>query len=78
MDNVQHFLRYSLDKERKIVLIYLNSSGRAEKKNVTVLAVSEETAEVRAGKKTYTLSRSDILGAGYARGDTGDLERIDE
>ena len=78
MDNVQHFLRYSLDKERKIVLIYLNSSGQAEKKNVTVLAVSEETVEVRAGKKTYTLSRADLLGAGYVRGDTGDLERIDE
>ena len=78
MDNVQHFLRYSLDKGRKIVLIYLNDSGQAARKNVTVLAVSEETVEVRTGRKAYTLSRSAILGAGYARGDTGDLERIDE
>ncbi|MBQ9010961.1 MAG: hypothetical protein IJ088_16765 [Clostridia bacterium] len=77
MDSVQHFLRYSLDKKRKIVLIYLDEAGQPVKKNVQVLETSDETVGVLVGRKTVSLSRDMILGAGYARGDTGDLERPD-
>ena len=75
MDNVVHFLNYSLDKKRKIVLIYLDDAQQVVRKNVLVQAVTEDTVQVMIGKKETELARASVLGAGYARGDNGDLEK---
>ena len=75
MDNIAHFLHYSLDKKRKIVLIYLDDQNRVVRKNASVTALSDAAAEVIIGRKKMILPRESLLGAGYARGDSGDLEK---
>ena len=74
MDNIFHFLNYSLDKGRKIVLIYLDED-KTVRKNVRITAISDDAVQVMIGKKEKVLSRDVLLGAGYARGDDGDLEK---
>ena len=75
MDTVAHFLNYALQKERKIVLIYMDEAGQVVRKNVFVTSLSDSEVHVRVGKKEKVLSREAVLGAGYARGDSGDLEK---
>jgi len=75
MDNIVQFLNYSLDKERKIVLIYLDDHQQVVRKNVRVLAFSDDAVQVMIGKKETELARASVLSAGYARGDNGDLEK---
>ncbi|MCE5343316.1 MAG: hypothetical protein LLF96_07005 [Eubacteriales bacterium] len=70
---MDRFLRYSLQKERKIrVVLFID--GQMSQKTVLVTALTEDNATLIAGaKKTHvTVALSDILSCDYARGDHGE------
>jgi len=70
---MERFLRYSLEKGRKIRAV-LTLDGRMEQKTVTVLALDGQTATLQVGaKKTpVTVALDDIYSCDYARGDHGE------
>lgn len=65
------FLRYALEKDRKIRAVFL-LDGKPVQKTVTVPAYDERTVTLAWGKKCVTLPLSDLLACDYARGDTGE------
>jgi hypothetical protein len=70
---MERFLRYGLEKGRKIrVMALLN--GVLVQKPATVLALTGETATLRLSPKgsPVTLPLADILSCDYARGDHGE------
>jgi len=70
---MNRFLRYSLEKRRKIRAVLMLSGGIAQK-NVTVLSLTETQATLKLGaKKTpVVVELADILSCDYARGDHGE------
>jgi len=70
---MNQFLKYSLDKQRKIRAV-LTLDGALIQKNVTVLALDSAAATLKfSGKKEpVTVALGDILSCDYARGDHGD------
>lgn len=74
---IERFLRYSLERERKICAV-LMTDGRIEKTNLRVTSIDADGAGFSAllpGRKKETrLATADVLTAAYARGDQGELE----
>lgn len=69
------FLRYALERGRKIRAVYL-LEGRLVQKTVWVLRYDEAAVTLRAGAKgkPFTLPMTDLLSCDYARGDHGEDE----
>ena len=65
------FLRYALEKGRKIRTVFL-LDGKPVQKTVTVPAFDEQTVTLAWGKKCVTIPLRDLLACDYARGDTGE------
>lgn len=67
------FLRYAMERERKIRALFL-MDGAMVQKTVRVLAFDDErvTFLIGAGKKPVVIPRNDLLGCDYARGDHGE------
>lgn len=66
------FLRYSLERGRKIRTVY-SLEGKILQKTVLVLAWDENTVTLQSGKKPpVTIPMRDLLACGYARGDDGE------
>ena len=74
---VERFLRYSLERERKICVVLL-SGGAMKKTNLQVPSLDADgagfTARLPGRKRDVHLSTADVLTAAYARGDQGELE----
>jgi hypothetical protein len=70
---MERFLRYGLEKGRKIRVMAL-LGGVLVQKPVTVLALDGETVTLRLSPKSQpvTLPLADILSCDYARGDHGE------
>jgi len=70
---MERFLRYSLNKGRKIRAM-LMLDGHLQQKTVAVLALDEATVTLAltAKKAPVTLPLSDIFSCDYARGDHGE------
>jgi hypothetical protein len=67
------FLRYSLEKRKKIRVMLL-LDGVISQKNAAVLSLTDSQAVLRlsAKKEPLTVRLSDILSCDYARGDHGE------
>ena len=72
---IERFLRYSLDNHKKIRIALLKGSA-VQTFNVQVLAMEENafTALLPRRKTGQSIALSDVLSAGYARGDEGMME----
>ena len=74
---VERFLRYSLERGRKICVVLLGG-GAMKKTNLQVTSLDEDgkgfTARLPGRKRDVHLNLSDVLTAAYARGDQGELE----
>lgn len=70
---IKRFLRYSLERERKITVIFAKDM---KKVNLLVTGISDDgfTARLPGRKKETQFAFSDVLTAAYARGDQGELE----
>ena len=75
---VMRFLRYSLERGRKICVVTLGEAGRMERRNLLVTAIDEDgegfSARLPGRKRETHIALGDVLTAAYARGDTGELE----
>ena len=76
---IDRFLKYSLERERKICAVLLQD-GQMIKKNLLVTAIDEDgqgfTAKFPGRKKAVHIALSDMLTCAYARGDQGELENL--
>ncbi|MBQ7826597.1 MAG: hypothetical protein IJ337_09695 [Clostridia bacterium] len=76
---IDRFLRYSLEREKKICAV-LMQNGQMIKKNLQVVAIDEDekgfTAKLPGRKKEVHVSMQDVLTCAYARGDQGELEQL--
>ena len=74
---VERFLRYSLERQRKICVVMMEN-GQMKKLNLLVTSVEENaegfTARRPGRKKEERIAICDVLTAAYARGDQGELE----
>ena len=74
---VERFLRYSLERQRKICVVMMED-GKMKKTNLLVTQLDENkegfTARRPGRKKEERFLLGDILTAAYARGDQGELE----
>lgn len=70
---MERFLRYSLEKGRKIRVVLLRE-GVLSQTPATVLALNAEEVTLRTGatKTPLTVRRDEILSCDYARGDHGE------
>ena len=70
---MERFLRYSLEKGRKIRVLFV-TDGQMQQKTVLVLALQDQQATLglAAKKKPLTIPIADILSCDYARGDHGE------
>ena len=70
---MKRFLRYSLEKGRKIRAV-LMLDGQMVQRNLLVLEETESgiTALIGSGKKPKPIAYEDILSCDYARGDHGE------
>lgn len=70
---MERFLRYSLEKGRKIRVMML-WNGVITQKPATVLQVTADTVTLQMGgkKAQLTVPLNDILSCDYARGDHGE------
>ena len=76
---INRFLKYSLEREKKICAV-LMQDGQMIKKNLQVVAIDEDekgfTAKLPGRKKEVHVSMQDVLTCAYARGDQGELEQL--
>lgn len=72
---IERFLRYSLERERKICVVLMTDGG-IRKTNLRVTAIDGEgfLALLPGRKKETRFALCDVLTAAYARGDQGELE----
>ena len=74
---IERFLKYSLEREKKICAVLLQN-GQMIKKNLLVTAIDEDrqgfTAKLPGRKKEVHIAAGDVLTCAYARGDQGELE----
>ena len=70
---MERFLRYALEKSKKIRVVYM-LDGHIQQKTVTVLAFNSACATFcLSGKKApFAVPLGDILSCDYARGDHGE------
>jgi len=77
MNVVDRFLKYSLEREKKICAVLMRE-GAMKKINLLVTAIDEDgdgfTARLSGRKKEMHYLVSDVLTCAYARGDQGELE----
>ena len=69
---MERFLRYSLERQRPIRLIY-QRAGRIWQRKAQVLALTETTVRLRSTRpqEEWEMPRENLLGAEYAPGDEG-------
>jgi hypothetical protein len=76
---VDRFLKYSLEREKKICAV-LMMDGAMVKKNLLVTAIDEDgqgfSARLPGRKKDMHVNMQDVLTCAYARGDQGELESV--
>ena len=76
---IDRFLKYSLEREKKICVLLLQD-GQMAKKNLLVTAIDADgqgfTARFPGRKKETHVAVSDVLTCAYARGDQGELESL--
>ena len=76
---IERFLKYSLEREKKICAV-LMMDGQMIKKNLLVTAIDEDGqgffAKLPGRKKETHFLLSDVLTCAYARGDQGELESL--
>ena len=76
---IDRFLKYSLEREKKICAVMM-ADGAMVKKNLLVTAIDEGgegfTALLPGRKKEIHIDRADVLTCAYARGDQGELESV--
>ena len=76
---VDRFLKYSLEREKKICAV-LMMDGAMAKKNLLVTAIDEDglgfSARLPGRKKDVHFNMQDVLTCAYARGDQGELESV--
>ena len=67
------FLRYSMERERKIRAVLL-LDGRLAQRTVLVVSYDDHTVTLLIGRsaKPVTVPLADVLGCDYARGDHGE------
>ena len=72
---MNRFLKYSLEKQRKIRIMMV-LYGTIIQKNAVVLALDETqaTLQISGKKEPNTVALADILSCDYARGDHGEDE----
>ena len=70
---VERFLRYSLERQRKIAVIVQDNQG-IRRMNIIVTRIENGTVyhATARSKKEKALAMEQILSASYARGDDGD------
>ena len=71
---IEGFLRYSLEHQRRILLIIQDEEGKLLRQNITVRDFTDDMIIYTVGKnpREKKLLRSSVLSASYARGDDGD------
>lgn len=71
---MERFLRYSLERDRAIRVIYLDDSGAARQVSakVTALSADEVTLAVQRPRQVLTLPLRQLLSADYRKGDEGE------
>ena len=76
---IDRFLKYSLEREKKICAV-LMKDGQMMKKNLLVTSIDEDeegfTARFPGRKKDVHIAVGDVLTCAYARGDQGELENL--
>ena len=76
---IDRFLKYSLEREKKICAV-LMMDEQMVKKNLQVLSIDEDGqgffAKLPGRKKETHFSVNDVLTCAYARGDQGELESL--
>lgn len=74
---VMRFLKYSLEREKKIAVVLLDDGGMRQR-NLLVTSIDEDgqgfCAMFSGKKKPDHIPVSRVLCVGYARGDRGELE----
>ena len=70
---MERFLRYSLERNKAIRVIYLDADGRMRQTNAVVEAMENGlvTLYIMRPPSRVTLPASDILGASYTAKDEG-------
>lgn len=80
MSVVERFLKYSLEREKKICAVVMQD-GAMKKTNLQVTHIDEDEAGFSAllpGRKREThFALGDVLTCAYARGDQGELEALE-
>jgi len=73
---MERFLRYSLERQRAIRLMYVDDKGAMKQVNATVCAMDEQQVELSTlrPKRQLTLPRQSLLAADYKKGDEGMTE----
>lgn len=70
---MERFLRYSLEKQRPIRLIFFTDEGKMKQVNAQIVGVEEEMVRFIClrPKGEFVVSKERILSADYKRGDEG-------
>ncbi|MBE5804204.1 MAG: hypothetical protein E7316_06805 [Clostridiales bacterium] len=70
---MERFLRYSLEKQRPIRLIFYTDEGKMKQVNAQVTAMTETSVAFTClrPKGTFEMEKSRLLSADYKRGDEG-------
>ncbi|MBR2719412.1 MAG: hypothetical protein IKB78_08980 [Clostridia bacterium] len=70
---MERFLRYSLEKQRPIRLIFFTDEGKMKQVNAQIVGVEEEMVRFTClrPKGEFVVSKERILSADYKRGDEG-------
>ena len=71
---MERFLRYSMEHQRAIRLIFVDDEGRMRQASATVTSLNGDgsvTFVTLRPKREYTLPLSQLLGADYRKGDEG-------
>lgn len=70
---MERFLRYSLEKQRPIRLIFFNDEGKMKQVNAQIVRVDGQQVRFTClrPKGEFAVSMAQILSADYKRGDEG-------
>lgn len=70
---MERFLRYSLEKQRPIRLIFLQDNGGMKQLNAQIVEMGEDTVRFTSlrPKGEFTIEKASILSADYKKGDEG-------
>ena len=70
---MERFLRYSLEKQRPIRLMYMTDDAQLKQLNAQIINYNSETVRFTSlrPKGTFEIPRPQLLSADYKRGDEG-------